>query len=247
MKKIALLTICFVSIAANASFNLRVPLEVKNNGTLPDGSILFKDKSDTSPINPTEPEEPQSNCLIDVSVGTYYMIERAAGESLVYRYFNGSRILNGSQGKLVDKSEEQYGIPLYELCMNGEDPQAYIEPVETWMNGECKYNTLGEAPQRYWTEVNNGNYQGEKAFQNAAVGASGFVNYGNTNINFLNFGTLYNYGIKVNSNSQIIYNGYKYYKGKYIYSIENGYSYSDNYSGISFTSPIDYYEICRTQ
>jgi len=58
---------------------------------------------------------------------------------------------------------------------------------------------------------------------------------------------LYNYGIKVNSNSQIIYNGYKYYKGKYIYSIENGYSYSDNYSGISFTSPIDYYEICRTQ
>lgn len=246
MKRLSVLTICCFSMVAQAGFNMRVPLEIKENGRLPDGSIVFINSN--NPTTPTIPEEEPSDCVADVMSGTYYYIQEASGESMIFKAFNGQRISNGTRGKLVDGSAETYGIPIYELCMNGQSPEPYVEPAETWANGECKYNTLGEAPQRYWTEINNANIQGEKAFQNASLGASGYISYyDNPNVNFVNFGVLYSYGRKVNSNSQFIYNGYKYYKGKYIYSISNGFSYSDNYGGPTFTSPVDYYEICRTQ
>jgi hypothetical protein len=245
MKRLSVLTICCFSMAAQAGFNMRVPLEIKENGRLPDGSIVFINSN--NPNTPETPEEESSGCLVDIMAGTYYLIQEATGESVDFKLYNGERISNGTKGKLVDGSLEMYGTPVYEICMNGQTPQPYVEPVETWANGECKYNVI-EGPARYWTEVNNGNIVGEKVFQSAYLGSAGYVSfYDNPQISFFNFGTLYNYGRKVNSNSQLVYSGYKYYKGKYIYSRDNGFSYSDNYGGPTFTSPVDYYEICRTQ
>lgn len=244
MKKLTVLTICCFSITAEAGFNMSKPLEVKESGRLPDGSIVFINGTTT----PTLPEEEDSSdCLADIAAGTYYYVQESTGESMIVKNFSGQRISNGTKGKLVDGSLEMYGIPVYELCMNGQSPQPYVEPAETWANGECKYNTMGDAPQRYWKEINNANIQGEYAFYNASLGSSGFVGFNDDVVVYSNFGALYGYGRKVNSNSQIIYKGYKYYKGKLIYSEPNGYNYSDNYSGVVFTSPMYIYEICRTQ
>jgi hypothetical protein len=246
MKNIGLVLVCCLSTVAQAEYRMLMPLEVKNNGRLPDGSIVFSGAN--GPTTPVEPVEEATDCTVDIAAGTYYLAQEEVGETLIIKAYNGQRISNGIKGKLLDGSFETYGLLVYELCMNGQLPQTYVEPAETWANGECKYNTLGEAPQRYWTEVNNGNTQGEKVFQNASLGGSGYVSfYDNPQMSFFNFGVLYNYGRKVNSNSRFVYNGYTYYKGKYIYSIVNGYSYSDNYGGSKFTSPIDYYEVCRTQ
>lgn len=247
MKKTILIGVFCVNAISQAEFRILMPLEINNNGSLPDNSIIFKNiNEEITPETPATPEE-ATDCKFDINSGTYYAIYEAAGESVVEKMLNAQKISNGSRGKFIDGSRETYGAPVYELCMNGEEPQLYVEPAETWANGECKYNTLGEAAPRFWVEINNANIQGEKAFHSANAGVSGYISYHDTNATFLNFGTLYGYGIKINNNSQIIYNGYKYYKGKYIYSLENGYSYTDNYNGIVFSSPMDYYEICRTQ
>lgn len=245
MKKTFLLTICCLSIVSQAGYNMRMPLEVKNNGRLPNDSIIFKNGS--TPTTPEEPVEEPTDCIVDVNAGTYYLIQEAAGESMTVKTINNQRLSNGTKGKLLDGSNEMYGIPVYEICMNGEEPQPYVEPAEIWANGECKYNTLGNAPARYWTEINNGNIEGEKVFRSSNIGTAGSIEFYGSELTFLNFGTSYSYGIQVKSNSQVVYNGYKYYKGKYIYSIPNGFSYSDNFGGPTFTSPIDYYEVCRTQ
>jgi hypothetical protein len=245
MKKISILAICCFSMAAQASFSVRMPLEINENGSLPDGSIVF-----TNGNTPTTPEIPaeSSGCQVDVMAGTYYLVQEEIGETLTIKSVNGQRISNGTKGKLLDDSLEKYGLLVYELCMNGESPQPYVKPDEIWGNGECKYSTLGDAPPRFWNEVNNANIPGESTFANASIGIGNvfYVGSFNADVVYSNFGTLYDYGRKVNSNSQIIYNGYKYYKGKFIYSIPDAFHYiGDN--GFSFKSPVYYYEVCRTQ
>lgn len=118
MKRLSVLTICCFSMVAQAGFNMRVPLEIKENGRLPDGSIVFINSN--NPTTPTIPEEEPSDCVADVMSGTYYYIQEASGESMIFKAFNGQRISNGTRGKLVDGSAETYGIPIYELCMNGQ-------------------------------------------------------------------------------------------------------------------------------
>lgn len=244
MKRLSVLTICCFSMAAQAGFNMRVPLELKENGRLPDGSIVFI--NGTGPTTPTTPDEgEQSNCKGDLAGGTYYMVQTATGETLDTKIYNGSQISNGSKGKLYDSQYAEYGIYLYELCMNGQSPQPYTPPIaeEYWPDGSCKYNTLGSEQSRFWVEAKEGGV-GQDMFLNSSLGDYGYISFNSSNMSFLNFGNLYNYGRLVNSNSKIVYDGYTYYKGKYVRTSPAGYSYSEN-GGPTYTSDAYYYEVCR--
>lgn len=244
MKKISLVLVCCLSTVAQAEFRMLMPLEVKNNGRLPDGSIIFNGSN--GPTTPVEPVEEGTDCMVDVAAGTYYLIQEATGESMIVKGINNQRISNGTKGKLADDSYAEYGMLIYELCMNGESPQPYVEPVEVWGNGECKYNTLGTAQARYWTEVNEVDSSSQHVFLNSYIGDYGYISFAESNMSFLNFGTLYNYGVQVKSNSKIVYNGATYYKGKFIRSTPNSYSYSMN-GGPVWRSDTYYYEVCRSQ
>jgi hypothetical protein len=244
MKKISLVLVCCISTVAQAEYRMLMPLEVKNNGRLPDGSIIFNGAN--GPTTPVEPVEEGTDCMVDVAAGTYYLVQEAAGESMIVKGINNQRISNGTRGKLADDSYAYGGIHIYELCMNGEAPQPYVEPVEVWGNGECKYNTLGTAQARYWAEADDDSVSGQHVFLNSYIGDYGYLSYTSSNMSFLNFGTQYTYGIQVKSNSKVVYNGATYYKGKFIRSTPNSYSHSEN-GGQTSVSDMYYYEVCRTQ
>lgn len=241
MKKISLVLVCCLSTVAQAEYRMLMPLEVKNNGRLPDGSIIFNGS-----ITPVDPVEEGSDCKVDIAAGTYYLLQEAVGESMIVKSINNQRISNGTRGKLADDSYASAGIHIYELCMNGQTPQPYVEPVDVWGDGECKYNTLGSAQSRFWTEADDSTVSGQRVFLSSYIGDYGFISYNASNMNFLNFGTPYNYGLQVKSNSKVVYNGATYYKGKFIRSTPGTYSHSEN-GGQTFVSDTYYYEVCRTQ
>ena len=244
MKKLSVLTICCFSMATQAGFNMRMPLEIKENGSLPDGSIVFINGS--NPTTPTTPDqENPTDCISDMAGGSYIINQIADGETYDTKMYHGTRVSNGVKGKLTDPYPE-YGMYVYEICMNGQTPKEYVEPVDDWANGECKYNTLGTAQSRFWTEANDDSVSGQHVFLNATIGDSGFFSSGSSGVQFLNFGSMYSYGLQVKSNSKAVYNGYTYYKGKLVRTTTNTYSHSENNGPVS-VSDTYYYEVCRTK
>lgn len=252
MKKIILMSFfCFTAIS-QAEFRMVLPLEISNNGRLPDNSIIFKNANEEGiPETPDDIDTP-SNCVGDVNIGTYYLIYEYPDSLIATKVLGGQRISNGTQGKLIENSYETYGVNVYELCLNGETPEPYIDPVENWANGDCKYNRISsEESVKYWLENNDPAVQGGRLFRLLAIGnhEDGYIGldgYKAAQSTFINFGVKHPYGWQADANSKIINNGYVYYKGKLKYTEPEKVLYSVN-TGFVYSSPVYYHEVCRTQ
>jgi hypothetical protein len=239
MKKIILMSFFCLTAISQAEFRIVLPLEISNNGRLPDNSIIFKNPNEeVIPETPDDISTP-SNCVGDVKIGTYYLIDEYPDYLITTKIFGRQLISNGTQGKLIENSYETYGVPLYEVCLNGETPKPYIDPVENWVNGDCKYNRItNQESVKYWVEADDPAVQGGRLFRHLAFGnrANGFIGldgYNADHSTFINFGVKYPYGWQFEANAKVIHNGYIYYKGKFRYKEPE--------------HAIYYHEICRTQ
>ena len=239
MRNIFLLVLCAVSISINAEYRVNLPLEVSNNGQLPDGSIVFIDN--TLPVTPEEPEA--SDCSFDISSSTLIVEVTGYGEVVQIQFNNGNRIVNGIKGKAM---MAQMPAIYYELCMNGQQPIPFVEESE-WENGDCKYNSgLGTAPPRYWIDTYDFDDHNIKLFLTAVLGTyenKSLLSLGTPGVIFPSEWIFkYPFDMQITNNKKIIYNGYQYSKGKLIDTREEPKQDDD-----TIIRPLYYYEVCRSK
>lgn len=138
IKKISLIALAILPMTVFAAYSAKVPLEVLNGGSLPDGSIVIGDGSSAEPSNP-----PSSNCLFDENSSVTVFenpppfFPYSAGDTF-YRY-NGdfigysmagypAYIPSGvSMGSLRNEDVE-FGTKSYEICA---DDLSIYPPVTT--------------------------------------------------------------------------------------------------------------------
>jgi hypothetical protein len=244
MKGLFLLFVGCFSLSIQAGYRIHSPLEISNNGGLPDGSILFVGgNGGTTPTNPETPEEGgESNCLYDIGTGTAYVEIAGNGEVAVAKLYNGQRISNGVKGSSM---MTQMNASYYELCLNGQAPIPYV-PASDWANSECKYNSgLGFDSPRHWSDTYDINDNSIKLFSGISLGEyenNGSISQGTPGAVFPNDWVLLpSYELKMTSNGRIVYNGYQYFRG----ALKNSIDGPVDQNGQS--KPTYYYEVCRTK
>lgn len=232
---IAITLICgLIAGSVNASYRIYAPLEIKNNGRLPDDSIVFVGGNDNTPEVPETPES--GSCLYDLGATTLFAEIVDYGDVAQVRFYNGQRISNGVKGEqMLSQGNASY----YELCLNGQAPIPYVEETE-WGNGECKYNSgLGLDSPRYWSEAYSLNDSSLRIFLASPIGTyenHAYLMNGTPGVVFPSEWTNVNGELVVTTSGRISFNGYQYYKGALKNTRED-----------SNGRDVDFYEVCRTR
>lgn len=225
--------------SAIASYSIKVPLEVKTGGQLPDGSIIIGNGNNNGnggnpPVTPVDPTDPEENaCVFDLTKPTVYVEQTDINEVFVTQLHNGVQISNGKKGQ-VQSEYTSPGIAYYELCLNGESaiPSG---PEKGWEEDGCRYRTMGNGNQYYWMEKDTVAYPGEKSFATAFTGDLGAIGYGQSRLTFPNGSIPTNEGVILPNDSSVISDGVRvFYKGSLKKSV------------VSFDGKNNYfYEVCK--
>ena len=229
-----------LTVSSQAAYRIYVPLEIKNNGRLPDDSIVFVGGSGSVTPEP-EPEEPSNgSCDYSVASSTLFAVISQYGDTAEIALYQGQRIINGVKGQLrFSEGTASY----YEICLNGQAPIPYIAETE-WENGTCKYDSgLGLDAPRYWSQAKSETNSSIDVFVAASLGSyegNARLLYGVAGISFPNdWNVNGNNQLEMSSNHSLVYNGYKYSRG----ALRN--TKQDTYN--SDVRDVGYYEICRTK
>lgn len=240
MDKIRVTTIFvfgLLTVSSQAAYRIYAPLEIKNNGQLPDNSIVFIGGS--TPVTPEEPEEPSNGaCSYDIGSSTLFAVISQYGDTAEIAFYQGQRISNGVKGQLMLSAGT---ASYYEICLNGQAPIPYV-PEPEWENGTCKYDSgLGLDAPRYWSQRKAQNNSSIDVFYAAGLGSyegSARLLYGSAGVAFPNDWTSNTDSeLEMSSNYSFVYNGYKYSRG----ALRN--TKQENYN--SELRDVYYHEICR--
>lgn len=174
-----------VSNQAIAGYVMHVPLEIKNLGALPDGSIVFGNGSDdtTTPTNPTEPEP--TNCSYSMkSPLSVYVEGYLSGNYVKQRFYMGKEVTNGKRGAVQFTSE---GVDYTEICFGSEAPIYKVNNNDdpNWEVDDCRYNVYDSGAIYYWQEVvGQGIYSDRRAFTTALLGGLPTITYQSSGVTF---------------------------------------------------------------
>jgi len=227
-----------LTVSSQAAYRIYVPLEIKNNGSLPDGSVVFV--AGNGSVTP-EPEEPSSgSCSYDIASSTLFAVISQYGDTAEIPFYHGQRIINGVKGQLM---LSQGTASYYEICLNGQAPIPYV-PEPEWENGTCKYDSgLGLDAPRYWSQAKSQTNSSINVFVAAALGSyegSARLINGVAGVGFPNDWSINgNNELEMSSNNSLVYNGYQYSRGALKNNKEESYN--------SDVRDVYYYEICRTK
>jgi len=174
-----------VSNQAIAGYVMHVPLEIKNLGALPDGSIVFGNGSDntTTPTNPTEPEP--TNCSYSMtSPLSVYVEGYLSGNYMKQAFYLGKEVTNGKKGTVHFTSE---GIDYADICFGNESPIYKVDSNDdpNWEADDCRYNLYDAGAIYYWQEVAGQDiYADRLAFRAAALGTLPTITYQSSGVIF---------------------------------------------------------------